>query len=209
MFKLYARAGAGSAAVEALLAVSGLSYELINVPREPDRSITSWFRAINSRGEVPALQLPDGTIMTESAAMMIYLADLAEGLAPAVSASDRPAYLRWMVYLATAPYTSYLRMYYPARHSTDAAHAPSIKARAMADIDRDFDFLADDMQNMSHGPFILGKELSAVDIYAAMLIAWAPDIQVLTARQPVLGELYRAVSKIPVIRKVFDRNEMP
>lgn len=207
-FKLYARTGAGSAAVEALLALLKLPYEIIDVPREPDTSIPAWFRTINPRGEVPTLILPDGTLMTESAAMMIYLADRAPSakLAPAADAPTRAAYLRWMTFMAAAPYLTALRIYYPARSTTDAAHADGILVKATADLATDFDYFA---ASLGKGPFILDEQMTAADIYAAMLLTWAPDVDALFARHARLKALYEAVAKVPEIRKVWDRNEMP
>lgn len=91
------------------------------------------------------------------------------GLPPPSQAPDRAQYLRWMVYLAAAPYATDLRLYYPERYSTDPAHAPAIRVKAAADLERDFAVLAD---GMGAGPFLLGSKLSALDIYAAMLLSW-------------------------------------
>ena len=132
MFKLYARPSAGSAAVEALLTECGAAFEIIDILREPDGTVPRSYLQINPRGEVPTLRLPDNSIMTESAAMMVYLADLhpAAGLAPSLTSPLRGRYLRWMLFFATGVYMADLRMYFPARHSTDAGHAGAIKAKA-------------------------------------------------------------------------------
>ena len=208
MFKLYARPGAGSAAVEALLAECGAAFEIIDVLRNPDGTAPESFQQINPRAEVPTLTLPDNSIMTESAAMMIYLADLfpAAGLAPAVTSPARSRYLRWMLYFATAVYMADLRMYYPARHSTDESHAAGIKGKAIADMSRDFEIFA---EALGDGPFILGRTFSAADIYAAMLFSWAPDVSQLFARHANIKRLYDLVAARPLIAKVWARNEMP
>ena len=200
MYKLYARKNSGSAAVEALLAVLGIQYELIDVPKDAD-----WYLKINPRGEVPALALPDGSIMTESAAMMIHLADVhpEAGLAPAVGTSARAQYLRWIVYMAAAPYAADLRMYYPERYSVDVAHAEAIKQKAIIDMNRDFAMFAD---GMGEGPFILGDTMSAADIYAAMLLSWSNDVDGLFVNHPKLQRLYDGVAANAVVRKVWDRN---
>ena len=208
MFKLYARPGAGSAAVEALLAECGIAFEIIDVLRGPDGTVPQSYQQINPRAEVPTLVLSDNSIMTESAAMMIYLADLhpAEGLAPSITSPLRARYLRWMLYFATAVYMADLRMYHPARHSTDVAHAAGIKAKAIEDMGRDFDIFA---KELGEGPYILGKRMSAVDIYAAMLISWAPDVLQLFALHANIKRLYDLVAARPLIAKVWARNEMP
>jgi glutathione S-transferase len=206
MFRLYARKGAGSMAVEALLAECGAAYEIIDVSRDPGGSLAHSFQMINPRSEVPALQLPDNSIMTESAAMMIYLADLfpEAGLAPPAASPQRASYLRWILYFATAVYTADLRMYYPARHSTDATHADGIKAKAIADMQRDFEIFAGEL---GAGPYILGDRMSAADIYAAMLVSWAPDVPKLFARHANIKALYDLVTTRPAIAKVWARND--
>ncbi len=208
MFKLYSRRNAGSAAVEALLAELGAAVELVDVPRNADKSIPYWFKAINPRGEVPTLVLPDNSLMTESAAIMIYLADLypQSGLAPAPSSPLRARYLRWMVYFATAPYSSVLRMYFPERYSVDVSDAAAIGSKAAIDFKFDWDVFA---EVLKAGPFILGDMFSAADIYAAMLMGWSDDIEELFARHTNLRNLYEGVVARPAVASVWARNEMP
>ncbi len=206
MYKLYARTGAGSAAVEALLLALNVRHERIDLTKENGFNPT-WFTKINPRGEVPALELPDGRIMTESAAIMIYLADLFAdaGLAPAVTAPERVPYLRWMVYGAAAPYATDLRMYYPERYSTDTSHAAAIKAKAIIDLNRDLDVFASEM---GQGPFITGEKISAADIYAAMLISWSEDAEALLKRLPKLATYYELVTRNESVRAAWTRNEL-
>ena len=208
MLKLYSRPNSGSAAVEALLTECGVAFELINVARQPDGSIPQSFRQINPRAEVPTLALADDSIMTESAAMMIFIADLnpAAGLAPAIDSPERARYLRWIMFFATAVYAADLRMYYPQRFSTDVAHAGGIKAKAIEDMESDFDIFA---AALGDGPFLLGSKMSAADIYIAMIISWAADVQQLFARHRNIKQLYERVAARPVIAKVWARNEMP
>ena len=60
MYTLYARNGAGSVAVEALLAACGADYKVVVLDRKPDGSFEDFFLAINPKAEVPTLVLPDG-----------------------------------------------------------------------------------------------------------------------------------------------------
>ena len=208
MFTLYARPGAGSAAVEALLCEVGAAFRVEDVARMANGLVPDSYLAINPRGEVPALRLANDSVMTESAAMMIYVADLfpAANLAPAIDAPARSIYLRWMLYFASAVYMADLRFYYPARYSKEVSHADSIKAKAIDHMDRDFAIFA---AALGQGPYILGEVFSAVDIYAAMLVSWAPDLAALFARHPNVKAHYDAVALRPKIAPVWVRNEMP
>ena len=207
MFKLYAKKGAGSVAVEAVLALCGANHEIEDLQRDASGSFPAILRSVNPRAEVPTLILPDGTIMTESAAILIHLADIfpQANLAPAVSSPLRPRYLRWMIYLAATVYLSDLRMYYPARYTVDAAGAAGIKAKAIDGMAAEFAILSD---AVGEGPFILGERMSAADIYAAMLATWAPDLTALFAKHPNLKVLHDRVVEVPAIAKVWARNGM-
>ncbi len=207
MFKLYAKKGAGSAAVEAVLAMCGADYEIEDLQRDASGSFPAVLHSVNPRAEVPALILPNGTIMTESAAILIHLADIfpRANLAPAVSSPFRPRYLRWMVYLAATVYMSDLRMNYPARYTDDAAGAGGIKAKAIDGMAAEFAILSD---AIGEGPLILGATMSAVDIYAAMLATWAPDVPALFAKHPNIKVLHDRVAEVPAIAKVWARNGM-
>jgi len=205
MYRLYADRNCGSMAIEAVLALAGAPHQVEDVARGADRKFPEWLHRINPKGQVPTLVLPDDSVMTESAAMLIHLCDIfpEAGLAPAVTSPQRPRYLRWLVYLATAVYISDLRYYYPDRYSTDAAAAPGIKARAAEAIARDFAIYA---EALGQRPFILGDTMSAVDIYAAMLATWVPDMGELFTRHPNLKAMYDAVVAEPRIAAVWARN---
>lgn len=206
MYTLYARNGAGSVAVEALLAACGADYKVIVLNRKPDGAFEDFFLAINPKAEVPTLVLPDGSVMTESAAMMIHIAEQfpKAGLAPMPGEAGRAQFLRWQVYLAAALYGSDLRLFYPQRYTTDAAGAEGVKARAAETMMHEFGIFADALGDRT---FMLGK-LSAVDIYAAMLCTWAPDMEALFAARPNLRRMYDAVLENNAVRKVWARNEM-
>src|ERR1700704_3872821 len=117
MYKLYGRPGSGSLAVQIALEEIGISYERIWVGS--DTADVALFRATNPTGRVPALVLPDGAVMFESAAMLIHLAlnHPLSALAPRPAGSAHAAFLQWMVFLSANLYEAALRVYYPARYS--------------------------------------------------------------------------------------------
>jgi glutathione S-transferase/GST-like protein len=205
MYTLYARNGAGSMAPEALLAALGASCEVVTVERDADGRFPDFFHKLNPRAEVPTLVLPDKSIMTESAAMMIHLADLhpEAGLAPLPGTPERASYLRWMLYLATTLYMSDLRFFYPARYSADDGAADGIKRRAEQHMMQEYAVYAD---ALGQGPFILGRRMCATDIYAAMLCTWAPDVPAFFAQHPGLKRMHDAVLENPAIAAVWKRN---
>jgi glutathione S-transferase len=205
MFTLYMRSGSGSAAVEAVLAECGVESALVEVPRSGQGFED--YLSINPRGEVPSLRLPDHSLMTESGAMVIYLADIypEAKLAPSIGSPLRARYLRWMLYFASAVYMADLRYFYAARYSVDAAAEAGIKAKAEIDLNRDFDVFSTEL---GQGPYVLGEIFSAVDLYAAMLISWAPDIKSLFARHPNIETHYNLVAARTKTNPIWKSNNM-
>src|SRR6202012_4732467 len=99
---LYGFKSSGSVAVEAALTLIGAPYTRIDAALWGDAEEQARARAANPLGQIPALLLPSGELMTESAAILIWLADAhpQAGLAPGPQSPQRPAFLRWMAYLA-------------------------------------------------------------------------------------------------------------
>jgi glutathione S-transferase len=198
-YKLYGWVGSGSFAVQVALEEIGVPYERIWVGREPDAM--AQYRQLNPTGRVPALGLPDGTVMFESAAILIHLAlsHPEARLAPPPGTSAHARFLQWMVYLSANGYESVLRIFYSERFSTrGAADAEAIREKGTAD------FLANlALIDASLAPYVLGADYSIADAYLYMLASWNPgDKAQLYARLPRLEALCARVAARPAIVKV-------
>src|SRR4030088_585089 len=184
-YKLYGRANAGSLAVQIVLEEIGAPYELLWVGRTAAE--LEAFRRINPAGKVPALVLPDGTPVFESAAILIHLthAHPAANLAPPAGTTAHARFLQWMLFLSSSVYESVLRSYYPERYSTNGQIAATqIKQQAVADYARYLELI-----HSALSPYVLGEKLSAADPYLYMLAAWYPgDLAALHARLPKLAQ---------------------
>jgi len=208
MYTLYGRKGSGSFVVEALLAETGQRYKFIDAAPGADGKPHAGLLKLNPLGQVPTLVLPDKTVMTESAAIVIHLGDLHSkgGLAPARKSKHRAAYLRWLVFMSSNLYASELRLYYAERYSVEANAAEGIKAAAAAALDREWTILA---RALGQGPWLLGKKFSAADIYAAMLATWEADLPAFFARHPNVKALCDAVKERKLIAPIWAANGMP
>jgi glutathione S-transferase len=207
MYVLYGRMASGSAVVEAMLELAGAPYRFEAVPRGEDSRAPPGYLAVNPMGQVPALVLPDGTMMAESAAITIYLADRHPelGLAPPADSPKRATYLRWMLFLAASVYQSNMRTYYSERYTDDPDGAALVKSEAMARTAREWEVYG---AALGKGPFILGEEMSAADLYACMLASWNFDPPAFFERHPNIKAMYGRVAANLVIAKVWARNEM-
>jgi glutathione S-transferase len=198
-YKLYGQPGSGSLAVQVALEEIGARYERIWVTSEA--SDMAQLRAVNPTGKVPALVLPDGTAMFESAAMLIHLAlsHPQSGLAPQPGTSRHAMFLQWMVFLSANVYEGALRIYYSDRYSIRGeADAEAIRKQAT---DHFTTHLA--LVSQGLGPYVLGAEYSIVDAYLYMLALWYPgEKSGLYARAPKLESHAKLVSARPAVAKV-------
>jgi len=198
-YRLYGRQGSGSLAVQVALEEIGAPFERIWIANEPE--VVARFREINPTGKVPALALPDGTLMFESAAILVHLSLVHPdtGLAPPPGTSEHALFLQWMTFMSANAYEAVLRMYYPDRYSTRGAlDAEPIREQGTRD------FLAHlELLSRSLKPYILGARYSIADVYLYMLASWYPGGKdELFARLPPLGLHTRALSLRPAMSKV-------
>jgi glutathione S-transferase len=148
---------------------------------------------------VPALVLPDGTPVFESAAILIHLthAHPAAGLAPVAGSTEHARFLQWMLFLSSNVYEAALRSSYSERYSTvGTAAAAQIKAQAVEDYARHLELIHDALS-----PYVL-ERLSAADPYLHMLAGWYPgDTTALSLRLPKLAQHAELLRQRPATRK--------
>lgn len=203
--RLYCASGMGSVAVEAVLLELGIAYEkrIIDVKGGEQRSPE--YLAINPRGQVPALRLDDGSVLTESAAIAYYLAE-AHGkgrLLPPLGSPRRGQVLRWLFFAAANLYETDLRYYYAERYTSDPGGVEGVRRSAAEQFERCSDIIE---REIAEGPFLLGAELSVADPYIAMLAEWHWTPEAFFAKRPKLAGLRKAVASRPALAKLWAEN---
>ena len=206
MYKLYWAQGSGAMAPQALFEEIGVEYEKIIIDFEKEEHKSDEFLAVNPMGQIPALVLPDGTLMTETAAMLVQIVDRhpEAKLAPPAGSAERARFLRWLFFLASNVYPTNLRFYYADRYSTDPSAAEGIKAAAARDLNEQFGILED---ALDPGPYLLGATFSAVDILLWMLIQWHPEPAQLFERAPRVKQVTELVQARPAVARTWREHE--
>lgn len=197
-FTLYGRSGSGSFAVQVALEEVGAPYECVWVGKEP--SELARYKEVNPTGKVPALKLPDGTIMFESAAILVHLALSAPAarLAPQPGTTRHAMFLQWIMFMSANLYEAVLRIYYSDRYSTRGeADAAVIRERGLADYRTHMELVG-----RSLDPYLLGGDYSIADVYLYMLTSWYPDQRALVAHVPRLGAHSDLIRPRPAVAKV-------
>jgi GST-like protein len=173
MLTLYARDGWGSVLVEAQLDWYGLEYQREEVGDLFD-SIESRaaLARINPLAQIPTLVLPGGEVLTESAAITLYLADLtgSTGLVPTAGEPGRAAFLRWLVFMVTNIYPTFTYADDPSRFVAMEEARPAFRAA----VDDYACRLWRIVETVAGEPWFLGSRFSAIDIYIAVMTRWRP-----------------------------------
>ncbi|TAJ69004.1 MAG: glutathione S-transferase family protein [Phenylobacterium sp.] len=199
---LYSAVGSGGVAVEAALTLIGAPFDLVEAPTFDfdDPAAGDKVLAANPLRQVPALVTPAGGTLTESAAILIWLAEQhpQARLAPAAGEPARGAFLRWMAFVASAIYAHYWLKDDPSRLVGDPALYPDVDARIQDRISHCWAVMEAGTSSRSHGGrYVLGDELSVLDLYIAVVSRFRPRRQRFYTAAPRLGEVARRVDADP------------
>lgn len=202
---LYGRPGWGSVMVEAQLALLGIDhrYEPVDdlFKSAPARA---GLEKVNPLAQVPTLVLADGTVMTESAAITLHLADITgrDDCVPPADAPERARFLRWLIFLVANVYPTFTYADDPARFVTlEAAHG-GFRASVDDHAKRLYGILEDE----AGAPWFLGERFSALDIYIGAMNRWRPGRDWFAANAPRLAAIAGRVHELPALRAVWARN---
>ena len=199
-YTLYNRPGSGGFAVEAALTLIGAPFDYVDIGNKPGEETPESFRAINPWGQVPALILPDGSLMTETGAILIYLASAhpEAGLGPTPGSPAYGNFLRWITFLGANIYEGVLRDGYPHRFTDDPGGLAEVRSAAIRRTREGLSLLE---AGIGSGGW-LQDDMSMADIYLAMLFIWCRERRGL----PKIEALTHRIAAHQVIAPVWRRN---
>jgi len=187
--------GSGSVMVEAALTLLDLPYRVVESSILTDEAGDPALEKINPMRQVPALVLPGGELMTESAAILIWLADdhPEARLAPTMASAARPAFLRWMAF-ASSIYALYWVRDLASRVTDIEDAQKQVKAKLNERIAECWG-LMDRQIDPAH--YILSNELTVLDLYVAVMSRWAPGRKRFDEVAPKMARIVRRVDADP------------
>lgn len=204
-YALWGRPGWGSAIVEAQLDWYGLpfTYETVgDLFKDPDARAR--LQKVNPLAQVPTLVMPDGSVMSESAAITLLLADVtgSEQLVPGPGTPERAKFLRWLVFLVANIYPTFTYADDPARFVAVNAARDPFRAAADAYAQR----LWRQVESEAGAPWFLGERFSALDIYLDVMTRWRPRRGWFEAETPKLFAIARKTDQRPELKETWRRN---
>jgi glutathione S-transferase len=206
MYKLYGVKKWGSLGPQCILEEVGAPYEMVWLSAEDRRGP---YRKINPLGYVPSLQLADGRFVFESSAIVTHITDAhPSDLAPRPGTPDHAMYLSWLTWMNAEIYsTMNAAEFLESEENTvgDAASRAALAQAVWGKVNSLFDIVE---RHLGDG-FMVGKAVSAADIYLMMVTLWMrPNRRALYERCPNIGRVVAAVNARPAVAKVLALNEL-
>ena len=186
--KLYYAPGACSLSPHIVLRELGLPFDLESVDLRAKKTETGAdFTAVNPKGYVPALQLDDGEVLTEGAAIVQYLADKhAPGkLAPPAGTVERARLNGHLNFVSAELHKAFGPLFNPAL-------TPDAREAAVAHIGRKLDVVEAALADGR--PHLTGPDFTVADAYLFVVLSWAPKLGIDLSGWPHLGEFSRRVA---------------
>jgi glutathione S-transferase len=154
------------------------------------------YRTVNPLGFVPALELDDGTVLTEGAAIVQYIADKvpAKQLAPPNGTLERAKLQSWLNFIASE---MQMGCFCPLFHSTTSDAAKTMYRERLASRLDHVD------GHLSQQEYMLGKQFSLPDAYLLVVLNWARSVNFDLSPYPhVLGHRKRVGAR-PAVRSAL------
>lgn len=204
MITVYGVPGWGSALSEVMLTLAEIPYHFVNVdgfdqPGEQQERL----KKLNPLGQVPTLQLDDGSIMTESAAVALMVLDQRPDLAPPVGTPERQQFWRLLVWLVANVYPTFTYADYPERWASAAPEQLQENCKAY----RKSLYLWLESQ-LKAAPYAFGETLTLLDIYICVMRTWGPRHAWFKEHTPKFSAIADAVCRVPALQQVLRNNDI-
>jgi len=206
-YELIGSAGCGSAIVEMALVLANVPHTLTDLPYLKPCAERDRLLQLNPLGQVPTLVLPDGEVMTESAAMILHLNDVAPqaGLAPGADKPERARFLNLLIRLVAAVYPTFTYGDDPPQWTSAGPAAELLRERVHS---RRADIWLE-LERQAGAPHMLGRRFSALDLYVTVMTRWRPGPAWFASECPALMAVAREAALEPNVERVLRRHFPP
>ncbi|WP_425994425.1 glutathione S-transferase family protein [Caulobacter sp. DWR1-3-2b1] len=204
-FRLFSALGSGGVPVEAAMTLIGLPYDIVEAPTWEGEAEQAKVAVVNPLRQIPALVTPAGETITESAAILIWLADNhpEEGLSPALDSPQRAQFLRWMTFIPASLYSLFWVRDEPSRLVGDNAEMQA-KVKA-ATAERILDCWRMMESQLTPGRYLFGDQMTVLDLYVAVVSRWGPRRVRFYEVAPRMAEVVKRVDADPRLAAFWEK----
>jgi glutathione S-transferase len=204
--KLYYSPGACSRAPHIALNELGIKYDLEKVNLKTKEYSGGDYRKLNPKGYVPALELDNGEILTEAAAILQYLADLKpdKEMIPKAGTPDRYREQEWLNYISTELHKGFSPLFHAHNIVKSPEAVAELKAFTTNNLAKKFDLLAQRLQN---NDYLMGAKFTVADAYLFTILSWTKPLHIDMSKWPALMAYVERVGSRPEVAKTVKAEE--
>ncbi len=194
--KLYYSPGACSLSPHIALKEAGLPFDLVRVDLKAKKlEDGSDYNAINPKGQVPALGLDSGDLLTEGAVIVQMIADTApqKNLAPANGTSDRYKLQEWLNFIASELHKNFSPLFQPVLSDDTKTF---FKDRLMGK----FKYIDGALKGRD---YVMGNHFTVPDAYLFTMLAWADRVGLDISGLPNLVAYKARVAARPKVQEAL------
>lgn len=197
--KLYYTPGTCSLSPHIVAREAGIRLDLekVDIKVRPHRTESGVdYTRINPNGYVPALELDDGSVLTEGVAIVQFLADLApdSGLAPPDGTRERYRLQAWLTFISAELHKMFSPwLFHPEYGEQAQAAARDRIAVRLARLD----------EHLSCSAFLLGDRFTAADAYCFAIVSWSNLFQIDLEPYPNLDAYQSRIAARPGVREAM------
>ena len=194
--KLYTSPGSCSSAAHICLLEAGTPCEIVKLNLRGDRMLPDGrhLSDVNPKGYVPALELDDGTVLTENVALLQYIADTtpAAGLAPPRDSFARVRLQEWLGFVNSELHKTLSPLFAPT--ATADMKAPLLEKfmRRLAYVE----------SQLADRDYLMGDSFTVPDAYLFIVLSWMPVFDRDLATLPRLAAFQARVAARPAVQAV-------
>lgn len=204
MYKLFYSPGSASMVIHQLLIELNQPFELVLLDFAAKAQKSAEFLRLNPQGRVPVL-VDDETVLFESAAILLYLTEKHQQLAPIAGSRERGLFLQHIAFLTNNLSPQFRLWFYPADLGMEQ-YPPALSQQLQDNIAALWQQLDDQLSH--HGPYLLGDTFSAADLMLTMYMRWSRNMPKTALAWPALQRLADLVRARPSWRQLYYQEQL-
>jgi glutathione S-transferase len=191
---LFYSPGACALASQIALREAGMNFELVKVDLKAKEYAGGDYKKLNPKGYIPALQLPNGHLMTEGAVILQWIADQVpeKNLLPKFGTMERYKAMEWLNFIATEIHKGLGSLFGASVMNEDT------KTQIKSKLDLRLAVLD---QHLQQNPFILGTNFSVADAYAYNILRWTGIVGVDMVKHTALQKFMTKMNERPTVKE--------
>ena len=200
--KLYYSPGACSMATHIVLNELGLPYEAVQVDTKTHKLAANGadYYAINPKGYVPAIELDDGSLLTEGVAILLYLGDRKPqaSLLAAPGKMERYRTIEWLTFISSELHKSFSPLF-------NKDMPASVRKIFLDKLNARFVLLD---KHLAGNEFLMGGQFTVADAYAYTILSWAAAVKADLSAYKNLRAYMQRVAARPAVRETAHEEKL-